>query len=57
MQTTIHRDTKLTDEELQRADEQARSWAKRVSDLMAASGCSAWMALKAIADADEETHE
>ncbi len=54
MQTTIHQDTGLTDEELKRADERARSWAGRVSELMAMSGCSAWMAIQAVTDADKE---
>ncbi len=55
MQTAIHRDTKLTDAEMERADERARSWAKRVNELMTVSGCGAWLAIQAVTAADEET--
>lgn len=57
MYQNVYEDTGLTDEEMQHADERARSWAQRVNELMAVSGCDAWMALLAVSAADKETHE
>ncbi len=60
MQTTIqtiYQDTGLTLKEQAERTERARSFYRRVNDLMTMSGCGVWLAIQSVTAADEETHD
>ncbi len=54
---TVHQDTGLTPKEQVERTERARTFYRRVNELMTMSGCGVWLAIQAVTAADKEHHD